>query len=359
MQLNKQLGCNTDGGQSPVLGQTTPSWDNKNDSDLVQGVVDLDDLNQTTVDLFSLGHSLSATSKLGQGQALVAPASPPTSNLHESGWMVDSTQFEDHMLGMDLPTLLPNMLSPADMASLKVPHIDRPMRLPSMALFESDEQQVASTTGKFPFITKHECADLDQVFFDRVHPVLPLFYRRSCHGWREPSAGTALECLRSAMRTIAAAMSAPGAQFCDQLYAETRRLLEDYSSKCTSRETIELDYIQVWLLLGFYELLRVGENQAMLTAARCSRLVLMARLFEIDAPDSDETNGPQVLPPTSQQELPNDDSFCVVEEKRRTFWLAYCLDCFLYARNEYPPMMQEDMVSSKAELTFRSQTSSS
>jgi len=256
------------------------------------------------------------------------------------------------MLGLDFPTVLPDMLSPADMANLKVPHLDRPTVQTSMALFESGKQQVASTTGKSPFMTEHERADLDQVFFDRVHPVLPLFYRRSCHGWREPLAGTALECLRSAMRTIAAAMSAPGAQFCDQLYAETRRLLEDYSSKCTGRETVELNYIQVWLLLGFYELLRVGENQAMLTAARCSRLVLMARLFEIDAPDSDETNGSQVSPPTPQQESPNDDSFGVVEERRRTFWLAYCLDCFLYARNEYPPMMQEDMVSMKTQLTF-------
>ncbi|KFY01609.1 hypothetical protein V490_00835 [Pseudogymnoascus sp. VKM F-3557] len=134
------------------------------------------------------------------------------------------------------------------------------------------------------------------------------------------------------MRTIAAAMSAPCARFCDQLYAETRRLLEDYTA--TSKETIELEYIQVWLLLGFYELLRVGENQATLTAARCSRLVLMARLFEIDAPGSDE-------------ESHDEDNFYVVEERRRTFWLAYCLDCFLYSRGEYPPTMQEEMICTR------------
>jgi Fungal specific transcription factor domain len=261
------------------------------------------------------------------------------------------------MLGTDLPKVLPQLLSLADMASLKVPSLDRPTCQTSLALIESDEQQVASTTGMSPFMTEHERADLDQVFFDRVHPVLPLFYRRRCHGWiNQPLPGTARACLRSAMRTIAAAMSAPGARFCDQLYAETRRLLEDYTA--TSKETIELDYIQVWLLLGFYELLRVGENQAMLTAARCSRLVLMARLFEIDAPGSDEANGPQISPATPQQESHDDDSFCVVEERRRTFWLAYCLDCFLYSRNEYPPMMQEEMVSVKTELTICSWMSS-
>jgi hypothetical protein len=70
-------------------------------------------------------------------------------------------------------------------------------------------------------MTEYERADLDQVFFDRVHPVLPLIYRRRCHRWiDQPLPGTARACLRSAMRTIAAAMSAPGARFCDQLYAE-------------------------------------------------------------------------------------------------------------------------------------------
>ena len=248
------------------------------------------------------------------------------------------------MLGMDLPKALPQLLLPADTVSLKAASSDRPTSHTGFAFIESHEQPVTSTTGMSPLMTEYERADLDQVFFDRVHPVLPLFYLRRCHSWiNQPLPGTAWACLRSAMRTIAAAMSALGARFCDQLYAETRRLLEAYTA--TPKETIELGYIQAWLLLGFYELLRVGENQATLTAARCSRLVLMARLFEIDAPGSDE-------------ESHDEDSFYVVEERRRTFWLAYCLDSFLYSRNEYPPTMQAEMVSVKTELTISSWMSS-
>ncbi|KAJ2965292.1 hypothetical protein NQ176_g10685 [Zarea fungicola] len=85
----------------------------------------------------------------------------------------------------------------------------------------------------------------------------------------------------------------------------------------------------------------------MLTAARCSRLVLMARLFDIDAtPDSgsDEANGPQTSPATPRREPRDKESFSIAEEKRRTFWLAYCLDCFLYSRNGYPPAIQEEMI---------------
>jgi hypothetical protein len=314
--------------------------------DLLQSVGDLGDLDHAAMESFSLG--LSTTSMLGQ--ALVTPAGPPTpaSSLQGMSWMVDSRQFDDPMMTMDFPKMLPQLLSPPpDMANLKILNLDTTVCQNSMNLFEAEEQRIPPPNMS-PFMTEHEGADLDQVFFDRVQPVLPLFYRRLCHGWiAQPLPGTARACLRSAMRTMAAAMSAPGARFCDQLYAETRRLVEDYTATATAQETIELEYIQVWLLLGFYELLRVGENQAMLTAARCSRLVLMARLFEIDAPGSDEANAPQVslATPPSQHELHDDDNFCLVEERRRTFWLAYCLDCFLYSRNEYPPMMQEDMVS--------------
>ncbi len=344
-QLNKQLGSDADGSQSANSGQITPSWDNEYDVDHLQGVADLEDWNNAAVDSFLSGHSPSATSTLGQAAA--APgAAPLPSSPNWLSWTVDSRRFEDPMLGsMDLPKALPpQLLSPADTASLTAASCsDRPT-----SLIECDEQQpVTSPTGTSmfpPLMTEYERADLDQVFFDRVHPVLPLFYRRRCHGWiNQPLPGSARACLRSAMRTIAAAMSAPAARFCDQLYAETRRLLEAYTA--TSKEDIELGYIQAWLLLGFYELLRVGENQATLTAARCSRLVLMARLFEIDA----------ALGCSDEEESPHDeeDSSHVVEERRRTFWLAFCLDCFLYSRNEYPPTMQAEMVSVKVtELTI-------
>lgn len=345
-QLNKQLNkSDADGAPTPPSGQMTPSWENENELDLVQ-VGDLDDGNHGAVDSFLLGHSISATSMLGQ--ALAAPTALPTPSLHWQGWMMDSSRFEDPMLGMDFPKVLPQLLSPADMAMVKAPSLDTPTPTSqtTLAIFESDEQQVAPTTATSPLMTEHERADLDQVFFDRVHPVLPLFYRRRCHGWiNQPLPGTARACLRSAMRTIAAAMSAPSVRFCDQLYAETLRLVEEYTSSC--KDTTELEYIQVWLLLGFYELLRVGEHQAMLTAARCSRLVLMARLFELDAPGLDEANGAHSPPASPQHESHEDDGFCVVEERRRTFWLAYCLDSFLYSRHEYPPMMQQEMVRVK------------
>jgi hypothetical protein len=161
------------------------------------------------------------------------------------------------MLGMDLPKVLLPLLPPAETASSEALSLDRSASQTSLALIESEDQRVASTRDISAVITEHERRDLDEVFFDRVHPVLPLIYRRRCHGWiDQPCPGKARACLRS-------------------LYADTWRLLEGYT--ITSKENIEPEYIQVWLLLGFYKHLRVGEDQAMLTAARSSRPSLSSR----------------------------------------------------------------------------------
>ena len=187
-------------------------------------------------------------------------------------------------------------------------------------------------------------ADLDQVFFDRVHPVLPIIYHRRYFSWADQEhPGATRACLRSAMRAMAAAMSAPGRRFCDQLYTETRDLLETH--KIGSKADISVDYVQAWLLLAHYELLRVGEYQAMLTAGRCLRLVLMARLSDIDSPGPDGVDDPQASPVLTNRENVCGDTFSIVEEQRRVFWLSFCLDRSLCLRNEYPLTLQEDMVS--------------
>jgi hypothetical protein len=130
------------------------------------------------------------------------------------------------------------------------------------------------------------------------------------------------------MRTLAAAMSAAYRSHDGVLYAETCRLLEE--SKPTAHDNVQIDYIQAWLLVAHYECLRVGEAQAMLTASRAFRLVQMARLHEVDEGDRATSDVWE--------------SIAEIEERRRTFWVAYTLDCFLCWRNVWPLTLYEDMV---------------
>lgn len=184
-------------------------------------------------------------------------------------------------------------------------------------------------------ITDEIRADLDQVFMERVHPVLPFTHFRRYHAWADQkNPGAARACLRSAMRAMAAAMSASSSRFCDQLYAETYTLLQAFPVR--RKDDIAIEYIQAWLLMGHFELLRVGEHQAMITASRCCRLALMARLLHIDEHDAGTSYSGENITST----------FSDAEERRRTFWVSFCLDRLLCSRNDYPLSLQENMASS-------------
>ena len=171
-----------------------------------------------------------------------------------------------------------------------------------------------------------------------------MIHPRRYYAWAEQeSLPPTRICLRSAMRTMAAAVSAQYRAFSEILYAETRRLLETYNQtqateplRLMSNDKVLLEEIQAWLLLAHYESLRKDERQAMLTAGRAFRLVQIARLYDIDALSG-------VSPNTVKAE--SDETFAEAEEKRRTFWLTFCFDRFLCSRNEWPLTLQEEMVS--------------
>ncbi|KAL5002543.1 hypothetical protein BDV10DRAFT_202141 [Aspergillus recurvatus] len=194
-------------------------------------------------------------------------------------------------------------------------------------------------------------AELDQLFFDRVHAFCPIIHRRRYFALVAQDSHTpAQACLQSAMRTLAAAMSAHG-HLGEQLYAETKALLETHSqTPATPRDKIPLERIQAWLLLSHYELLRIGVHQAMITAGRAFRLVQMARLSELDA-GADRQLSPVSSSPSSSLSLSSgiesSEGFLDAEERRRTFWLAYCFDRLLCLQNEWPLTLQEEMISTR------------
>ncbi|KND87343.1 Oleate activated transcription factor 3 [Tolypocladium ophioglossoides CBS 100239] len=191
-------------------------------------------------------------------------------------------------------------------------------------------------------------ADLDQLYFDRVHPVCPMVHRRRYFAWAgQESLAPARACLQSAMRTMAAAMSVHWCYLVDHLCAETRHLLETqwHQIRAMSKDEIPLEHIQAWLLLAYSELLRMGEHQAMLTAGRAFRLVQMARLYDVDAPDDSSSQGSRVTTNGTHHEL--DEGFADAEERRRTFWLAFSLDHFLCLRSEWPLTLQEEMIRTR------------
>ncbi|KAL4940242.1 fungal-specific transcription factor domain-containing protein [Aspergillus oleicola] len=165
----------------------------------------------------------------------------------------------------------------------------------------------------------------DQLYFDRVHPVAPFLHqRRHASRIEERMRSPKCACLILAMRTVAAAMSAQFRRLADSLYAETNQLLRELDS---TEFSPSLDQIQALLLIAHYELLQMEESRAMVTAGRCFRLVQLARLHDTDAYDAEDML-----------------DFVAAEEKRRTFWVAYCFDRFLSSRHKWPLTLQEETI---------------
>ncbi|KAI1134066.1 fungal-specific transcription factor domain-containing protein [Hypoxylon sp. FL0543] len=193
-------------------------------------------------------------------------------------------------------------------------------------------------------------ADLDLLYFDRVHSVLPILHKRRHFAWTSRKILTPVQvALRLAMRTIAAAVSTQFRGLSNALYAETRRILEtpDMSEQGLSWTTanIPLEKIQAWLLIAHYEFICIHENQAMITAGHAFRLVQLSRLYDVDMADVSPLELTAAISSTSP--MAPDEDFAEAEERRRTFWLAFSFDRFLNTRNEWPLTLHEEMICTR------------
>ncbi|KAI0845064.1 hypothetical protein F5Y00DRAFT_273314 [Daldinia vernicosa] len=169
-------------------------------------------------------------------------------------------------------------------------------------------------------------ADLDQLYFDRVHVFAPVLHQRRYFSWARNIAKTeAQSCLRYAMWTLAASVSAHYQNIGDYLYRCTRRALEALDSKCISLAMTEMEQVQAWLLLAIHEFMCVDFSRAWISAGRAFRLIQLNWHHYSDGSDASLTQ----------------TDWVDAEQKRRTFWVAYCLDRFISIRNNSPMTFSE------------------
>jgi hypothetical protein len=168
----------------------------------------------------------------------------------------------------------------------------------------------------------------DHLYFDRVHIFAPVIHRRRYFA-RAKNTSYSIEpfpCLQHAMWTLAASFSSQFRHIRDALYAHTKGMLEALEMD-TPNGDIAVEQAQAWTLLAIYEFMGVNYRRGWMSAGRCFRLVQLMKLHEID--------GPGGLPPLSWVEI---------EERRRTFWMAYALDRFINLLNRLPLTLNEQVV---------------
>lgn len=125
------------------------------------------------------------------------------------------------------------------------------------------------------------------------------------------------------------ALSSQFESYRDLLYRETKQMLEALESIEEDTGPVPIEHIQAWLLITFYEFTRTNFRRGWISAGRAFRLAQLANLHRIDSPD----NILQV------------DNTVLIEERRRTFWVAYCLDRFIsFKKGHWPLTIREEEV---------------
>lgn len=134
------------------------------------------------------------------------------------------------------------------------------------------------------------------------------------------------------MWTLASALSSQFHHLRDNLYRETLHRLGNTDPVSPGEAAaLHLEVAQAWILISIYEFTQVTFPRAWASAGRAIRLIQLMRLNEVDA--SAHTDEPR--------------DFVESETKRRTFWIAFCLDRFICILEKLPLTLSEQTICTR------------
>ena len=161
-----------------------------------------------------------------------------------------------------------------------------------------------------------DTANRYNIYFTKIHASLPVIHRprflaalNLAPHMRPPI------CLRYIMWTLAASITDKYEALQEHFYQRARKYAQMDEMKGHGESTITLAHCQSWILTCTYEFKQMYFPRAWLSAGRAVRLAQMMQLHRLDGAGLDVK---QCLPP------PKD--WTEREERRRTFWMAFCID---------------------------------
>ena len=173
------------------------------------------------------------------------------------------------------------------------------------------------------------------IYFEKVHPSLPMLhkYRYFASMSLAPQARPPV-CLRYAMWSLAAAITEKYMHHQDIFYRRARKYIDLDEMKGAGEGFVSLAHAQTWVLISAYEFKMMYFPRAWMSVGRAARLVLMMGLNRIDGSGMDVK---QCLPPARD--------WTEGEERRRAFWMAYCVDRYASIGTGWPMSIDERDVS--------------
>ncbi|OTA54308.1 hypothetical protein K449DRAFT_389319 [Hypoxylon sp. EC38] len=173
--------------------------------------------------------------------------------------------------------------------------------------------------------------ELHQIYFDKIHPSLPMIHKfrylaamNLAPNQRPPVA------LRYAIWTQACAVADKYADLKDLFYQRARKYVEADYVKGYGEHMISVAHAQTHVLLASYEFKMMYFPRAWMSTGSAVRLCQMIGLHRLDGTGLDVK---QCLPP------PRD--WTEREERRRTFWMAFCKDRYASIGTGWPMTIDE------------------
>jgi len=182
-----------------------------------------------------------------------------------------------------------------------------------------------------PLPTQDVVDELNRAYFEKIHPSLPMMHRPRYHAAMNlaPYARPPV-CLRYAMWCNAASVTDKYETLQEHFYHRARKYVQQDEMKGHGESMITVAHCQTWALLATYEFRLMYFPRAWMSAGRASRLGQMMGLHRLDGSGMDVK---QCLPP------PRD--WTEREERRRTFWMCFCIDRYSSIGTGWPMAIEE------------------
>lgn len=175
----------------------------------------------------------------------------------------------------------------------------------------------------------------ERIFFTKVYPMMPLI--QSPRYYANLNLGINMRppiCLRYMIWCHAASVSDKYFFLHNHFYIRARKYIEQDEMKGFGESIITLAHCQTWILIGNYEFRMIYFPRAWLSVGKATRLALMLGLHRLDGAGLDVKQS--ILPPKDWTER---------EERRRTFWMAFCADRYASIGTGWPMVIDESDVS--------------
>ncbi|KAK6356418.1 hypothetical protein TWF718_000778 [Orbilia javanica] len=178
---------------------------------------------------------------------------------------------------------------------------------------------------------QHIIDELHEIYFTKVAPYGPIVHKgRYLASLNQAPQLRAPICLRYAIWTMAASVSDQYSNLQTVFYRRARKYIEETEMKGHGEHIVSVSYAQTWGILATYEYRLMYFPRAWMSAGRSVRLCQMLGLNRLDGVGLDVKQC--IAPPKDWTEL---------EERRRTFWIAFCTDRYASIGTGWPMQMDE------------------